>query len=114
MPRDHAGQVFDARADALIDDGVERRGGIVHLAVDQLVDGVVPRREQALQEDADEPAQLLFGRLTIAGPARQLGRLAHRVDRRLHDHAVEAQLVAEVIVDGGHVGPRGDGRSREP
>ena len=54
----------------------------------------------------DVAAQLLLRRLPGAGlPRRVVGR-AHRVDRRLQHLAVEPELVAEVVVDGGDVGAR--------
>src|SRR5262245_21577422 len=71
------------------------------------MDARAARPEHAVQEDADEAAELLLRRLALPGPAGGVGRLAHRADRALQDLAVEAELVAEVVVHRGHVGAGG-------
>src|SRR5262249_36230514 len=53
----------------------------------------------------DEAAQLLLRRLPLPRLPRLLGGGAHGLDRAAQDLAVEAELVPEVIVDGGNIGP---------
>ena len=104
---DQRRQVLDPRPHALLDERVERRRRVVHLVVNQLVNRVVPRPEQPLVEDGDPASQLFLRRVPGAGLSRGVGGGAHRVDRRLQHLAIQAELVAEVIVDGRDVGVGG-------
>ena len=104
---DQAGQIFDARPHALLDQRIERRRRVVHLVLNQLVDRLVARSEEPVAEDRNPAPQLLFGRLPGAGLPRRLGGRPDRVDRRLQHLAIQPELVAEVVVDGGDVGVRG-------
>src|SRR4029450_10701265 len=67
--------------------------------MDQPVDRIVSRREQPVQEDVDEPPQLLLRGLALARTARRLGVPLHHLARPLHDFPIQPELVAEVIVD---------------
>ena len=60
-----------------------------------------------MNEDDDVAAELLLGGVSRAGlPGSVVGR-AHRINRGLHHHAVQPELVAEMVVDRGNVGARG-------
>src|SRR5262249_3124464 len=101
-----AGEVLDTRPNALLAGRVERPGRIVELALDQLVDRVVIRRQHPAQEHGDVAPQFLFRRLPDAGLAPRLGRRPHRVDGDLQYFAVQAELVAEMVVDRNNVRAR--------
>ena len=54
---DERAQVAEARPHALLDQPVEGRRGVAHLALDEAVDGARPPRQEAAHERRDEDAQ---------------------------------------------------------
>src|SRR5712691_8081181 len=68
--------------------------------------GVVRRARRAFDVHANVGAQLVLGAAPLAGPPRRFAGRPHRGHRQLHDLAVQAELVAEVIVDRRHVRAR--------
>jgi len=99
-------QLLALRADDLGHEAVERLGGLDHLARHEAAVGrLQPRVEDAPQELLHGDAQALLR------VGRHLGRhqrvlLAGLLAGVAQDLAVQAGLVAEVVVDGGHVGVR--------
>ena len=73
----------------------------------ELVDGVVARRQQPMDEDRDVTPQLFFRRLARARPSRAASlvpRMPSIAD--LHHLAIEAEFVPEMVVDRGDIGAR--------
>ena len=77
---------------------------MVDLALNQAVDGLVFRTEDAAQKGRQIPPQLFGWQMSFGGAASSLVRLANRVDGDLQHFAIQTLLVAEVIVHGGDVG----------
>ena len=102
--RDHASEELQPRACRLLDQRVHRRRRVVDLALNEAVDGLVFRIEDAAQKDRQIPPQLFGRRMSFGGAASSLVRLANRVDRDLQHLAIQTLLVAEVIVHGRDVG----------
>src|ERR1035437_9019905 len=104
---DQAAQVLEARADAVLDDQVERRRRVRHLAADQLVDPrIAAVRRDALEKDPDVDSQLLLRRGTLARLPGAVAGAADFIDRHPHNGSVETELVVEVVVDSRDIGAR--------
>ena len=101
-----AADLFGERTEAFGDQGVEGGGGLDHLAGDEFpMPGAGTRVEEAEEEAVDERAEPL-GRGGPGGETEILGVLFEgSVVGVPEDLAVELLLAAEVVIDGGDVGP---------
>src|SRR5262249_7246338 len=103
---DQPGQVLDARPNALLDQRVERRRRLAGSACYRGWGVVGFGGADPRQEAGNDPPELLFRRLADAGGAPRLGGRPYGIDRHLQRFAVEAELVAEVVVHRSDVGVR--------
>ena len=101
-------QALKERAANLADEAAQRGGGLGEF-VDQ--DAKVPvgpiAPADAVEARANDRSQDVFGRRELFEGGANAFQLSG-LQGLLHDHGVEAQLVAEVIVDRGDVGAGGD------